>query len=127
MKSCLEWNALLDDLGILQVLTRLLRIAEVSHHTISILPSLLSALCLPLLNTMAVVGEALLSAAFGSLFDKLRCSDLIKLARQEDVHTDLKKWEKQLQSIRQEINDAEKKQITQEAVKSWLFDDGFGI
>ena len=71
---------------------------------------------------MAVVGEALLSAAFGSLFDKLRCSDLIKLARQEDVHTDLKKWEKQLQSIRREINDAEKKQITQEAVKSWLFD-----
>ncbi|KAJ9685601.1 hypothetical protein PVL29_017586 [Vitis rotundifolia] len=71
---------------------------------------------------MAVVGEALLSAAFGSLFDKLRCSDLIKFAQQEDVHTDLKKWEKQLQSIRQEINDAEKKQITQEAVKSWLFD-----
>ncbi|KAJ9685609.1 hypothetical protein PVL29_017591 [Vitis rotundifolia] len=71
---------------------------------------------------MEVVGEALLSAAFGSLFDKLGSSDLIKFARQEDVHIELKKWEKELQSIRQEVNDAEEKQITQEAVKSWLFD-----
>ncbi|KAJ9679021.1 hypothetical protein PVL29_021055 [Vitis rotundifolia] len=71
---------------------------------------------------MDVVGEALLSTALGLLFDKLASSDLIKFARQEDVHTELKKWEKELQSIRQELNDAEEKQITDEAVKLWLFD-----
>ena len=35
---------------------------------------------------------------------------------------ELKKWEKELQSIRGDLNDAEEMQIMQEAVKSWLFD-----
>ncbi|KAL6326895.1 hypothetical protein AAG906_012171 [Vitis piasezkii] len=91
-------------------------------HLFSIFPSLLFALCLPLQNTMEVVGDALISAAVGLLFDKLLSSDLIKFARQEDVHNELKKWKKELQSIQKELNDAEEKQITQEAVKSWLFD-----
>ncbi|XP_034702943.1 putative disease resistance RPP13-like protein 1 [Vitis riparia] len=71
---------------------------------------------------MEVVGDALISATVGLLFDKLLSSDLIKFARQEDVHNELKKWKKELQSIQKELNDAEEKQITQEAVKSWLFD-----
>ena len=71
---------------------------------------------------MEVVGGALLSAALGFLFNKLGSYDLLKFARQEDVHTDLKKWEKELQSIQQELNDAEEKQNTVDSVKSWLFD-----
>ena len=71
---------------------------------------------------MDIIGDALLSTVIEFLFDKLASSDLMKFARHEDVHTELKKWEKELQSIREELNDAEEKQITQEAVKSWLFD-----
>ncbi|KAJ9685602.1 hypothetical protein PVL29_017587 [Vitis rotundifolia] len=74
------------------------------------------------MEVVEVVGEALLSAALGFLFDKLRSNDLIKFARQEDVHTDLNKWKKELESIQQELNDAEEKQITVDSVKSWLFD-----
>ncbi|RVW40759.1 putative disease resistance protein RGA1 [Vitis vinifera] len=88
----------------------------------SIFPSLPFALCFPLQNTMDIIGDALLSTVIEFLFDKLASSDLMKFARHEDVHTELKKWEKELQSIREELNDAEEKQITQEAVKSWLFD-----
>ena len=73
-------------------------------------------------NTMGVFGEALLSAALGSLFDKLGSYDFIKFASEENVDTELKKWEKELQSIWQELNDAEEKQITEDSVKSWLFD-----
>ncbi|KAL6326860.1 hypothetical protein AAG906_012135 [Vitis piasezkii] len=71
---------------------------------------------------MGVFGEALLSAALGSLFDKLGSYDFIKFASEENVDTELKKWEKELQSIWQELNDAEEKQITEDSVKSWLFD-----
>ena len=71
---------------------------------------------------MEIFGDALLSTAIGFLFDKLASSDLIKYAREENVYCELKKWEKELQSIRQELNDAEEKQTTQAAVKSWLVD-----
>ena len=71
---------------------------------------------------MEIFGDALLSTAIGFLFDKLASSDLIKYAREENVYSELKKWEKELQSIRQELNDAEEKQTTQAAVKSWLVD-----
>lgn len=46
----------------------------------------------------------------------------MKFAREEDVHTELKKWEKELQGIQQGLNDSEEKQIIDDAVKSWLID-----
>ncbi|KAL6326858.1 hypothetical protein AAG906_012133 [Vitis piasezkii] len=71
---------------------------------------------------MEVVGNALLSDVLGSLSDKLGSYDFIKFASEEKVDTELKKWEKELQSIWQELNDAEEKQITVDTVKSWVFD-----
>ena len=70
---------------------------------------------------MEIVGEALLSSAIELLFEKLASSDLMNLPGEEDVQNELKKWEKELQIIWQELNDAQK-QITRDDVKSWLFD-----
>ncbi|KAJ9685239.1 hypothetical protein PVL29_017316 [Vitis rotundifolia] len=69
---------------------------------------------------MEVVGEALLSAAVGLLFDKLASSDLLDFARQQWVYSDLKKWEIELSDIREQLNDAEEKQITKLSVKVWV-------
>ncbi|RVW96933.1 putative disease resistance RPP13-like protein 1 [Vitis vinifera] len=71
---------------------------------------------------MEVVGELLLSAAFQVLFDKLASSDFLTFARQEHIHSQLKKWETQLFNIREVLNDAEEKQITSSSVKLWLAD-----
>eukprot|EP00261_Vitis_vinifera_P038697 XP_019079940.1 PREDICTED: putative disease resistance RPP13-like protein 1 isoform X1 [Vitis vinifera] len=72
--------------------------------------------------TMEVVGELLLSAAFQVLFDKLASSDFLTFARQEHIHSQLKKWETQLFNIREVLNDAEDKQIASSSVKLWLAD-----
>ncbi|KAL6327755.1 hypothetical protein AAG906_024725 [Vitis piasezkii] len=69
---------------------------------------------------MEAVGDALLSAAIGLLFDKLASTDLLDFARQQWVYSDLKKWEIELSDIREELNDAEDKQITDRSVKEWL-------
>ena len=69
---------------------------------------------------MEAVGDALLSAAIGLLFDKLAFTDLLDFARQQWVYSDLKKWEIELSDIREELNDAEDKQITDRSVKEWL-------
>ncbi|XP_059597902.1 putative disease resistance RPP13-like protein 1 [Vitis vinifera] len=69
---------------------------------------------------MEAVGDALLSAAIGLLFDKLASADLLDFARQQWVYSDLKKWEIELSDIREELNDAEDKQITDRSVKEWL-------
>ncbi|CBI35082.3 unnamed protein product, partial [Vitis vinifera] len=71
---------------------------------------------------MEVVGELLLSAAFQVLFDKLASSDFLTFARQEHIHSQLKKWETQLFNIREVLNDAEDKQIASSSVKLWLAD-----
>ncbi|XP_034705363.1 putative disease resistance RPP13-like protein 1 isoform X2 [Vitis riparia] len=71
---------------------------------------------------MEVVGELLLSAAFQVLFDKLASSDFLSFARQEHIHSQLKKWETQLFNIREVLNDAEDKQIASSSVKLWLAD-----
>ncbi|RVW76589.1 putative disease resistance protein RGA3 [Vitis vinifera] len=71
---------------------------------------------------MEVVGEALLFVSFEVLFNKLASSDLLKFARQEHVQAELKKWEKKLFNIREVLNDAEEKQITEQSVKAWLGD-----
>ncbi|WKA01724.1 hypothetical protein VitviT2T_019991 [Vitis vinifera] len=69
---------------------------------------------------MEAVGEALLSAAIGLLFDQLASTDLLDFARQQWVYSDLKKYEIELSDIREELNDAEDKQITDHSVKEWL-------
>ncbi|WKA01726.1 hypothetical protein VitviT2T_019993 [Vitis vinifera] len=69
---------------------------------------------------MEAVGDALLSAAIGLLFDKLASTNLLDFARQQWVYSDLKKWEIELSDIREELNDAEDKQITDRSVKEWL-------
>ncbi|KAL6328017.1 hypothetical protein AAG906_033281 [Vitis piasezkii] len=66
--------------------------------------------------------KLLLSAAFQVLFDKLASSDFLTFARQEHIHSQLKKWETQLFNIREVLNDAEDKQITSSSVKLWLAD-----
>ncbi|WKA02087.1 hypothetical protein VitviT2T_020317 [Vitis vinifera] len=61
---------------------------------------------------MAFVGEAFLSAFIGTLFDKLASSELLKFARQEQVHAEIKKWERMLLKIYAVLEDAEEKQMT---------------
>ncbi|KAL6327701.1 hypothetical protein AAG906_022763 [Vitis piasezkii] len=69
---------------------------------------------------MEVVGEVVLSVSLELLFSKLASSDLLKYARQKQVHTELKKWETRLLEIRGVLDDAEDKQITKQDVKKWL-------
>ena len=69
---------------------------------------------------MEVVAEALLSASIEALFSKLGSSDVLKFARQDHVRAELKKWETKLSDIREVLNDAEEKQITEQSVKAWL-------
>ena len=69
---------------------------------------------------MAFVGEAFLSAFIGTLFDKLASSELLKFARQEQVHAEIKKWERMLLKIYAVLEDAEEKQMTNRLVKMWL-------
>ncbi|XP_034703892.1 putative disease resistance protein At3g14460 [Vitis riparia] len=71
---------------------------------------------------MEVVGEVVLSVSLEILFNKLASSDLWKYARQEQVHTELKKWKTKLLEIREVLDDAEDKQITKQSVKAWLGD-----
>ncbi|XP_034680470.1 putative disease resistance RPP13-like protein 1 [Vitis riparia] len=71
---------------------------------------------------MEVLGEVVLSVSLELLFSKLASSDLWKYARQEQVHTELKKWKTRLLEIREVLDDAEDKQITKQHVKAWLAD-----
>uniref|UniRef100_A0A5B6Z1B4 Putative disease resistance RPP13-like protein 1 n=1 Tax=Davidia involucrata TaxID=16924 RepID=A0A5B6Z1B4_DAVIN len=66
---------------------------------------------------MAMVGEIVLSALIKSLFEKL-----VKLVRREGLHTAIQKLEKTLREIEAVLNDAEEKQMSNEAVKLWLED-----
>ena len=69
---------------------------------------------------MEVVAEALLSASIEALFSKLGSSDVLKFASQDHARAELKKWETKLSDIREVLNDAEEKQITEQSVKAWL-------
>ena len=74
-----------------------------------------SLYCLPLaflITEMEVVGEAILSSALGLLFDKLSSSELLKFARQENVHAELENWRNELLVMEEVLDDAEEKQIT---------------
>ncbi|RVW40737.1 putative disease resistance RPP13-like protein 1 [Vitis vinifera] len=70
---------------------------------------------------MEAVGEALLSSFVQLLVSKLKYpSDLLKYARQEQVHKELEKWEETLSEMLQLLNVAEDKQINDPSVKAWL-------
>ncbi|KAK9200554.1 hypothetical protein WN944_015752 [Citrus x changshan-huyou] len=73
---------------------------------------------------MVAVGEILLNAFFQVLFDRLASRDLLSFVRQlgGGVDSELKKWERKLKMIQAVLNDAEEKQLTDEAVKTWLDD-----
>ncbi|KAL6327401.1 hypothetical protein AAG906_019714 [Vitis piasezkii] len=75
-----------------------------------------------LVETMNVVGEAILSSAVGLLFDKLGSSELLKFARQENVFAELENWRNELLLIDEVLDDAEEKQITRKSVEKWLRD-----
>ncbi|KAL6327447.1 hypothetical protein AAG906_019760 [Vitis piasezkii] len=75
-----------------------------------------------LIQTMEVVGEAILSSALELLFDKLGSSELLKFARQENVIGELDNWRDELLIIDEVLDDAEEKQITRKSVKKWLND-----
>ncbi|XP_034702853.1 putative disease resistance protein At3g14460 [Vitis riparia] len=70
---------------------------------------------------MEAVGEALLSSFVQLLVSKLKFpSDLLKYARQEQVHWELKKWEETLTEMLGLLDVAEHKQINDPSVKAWL-------
>ncbi|KAJ6395508.1 hypothetical protein OIU77_020701 [Salix suchowensis] len=69
---------------------------------------------------MEVVGGAVLSALLEPLVGKLSSGELMKFARKKDVEEELKKWTSRLFEINGVLRDAEQKQITSLAVKSWL-------
>ena len=71
---------------------------------------------------MEVVAQTVLSVSLEALFSQLGSSDLPKFARQEQLLTQVKKWEKKLLQIREVLNDAEEKQTTKQSVKAWLCD-----
>ncbi|KAG5539128.1 hypothetical protein RHGRI_019622 [Rhododendron griersonianum] len=68
-----------------------------------------------------MAGQALLGAAFGVLLDRLTSKEIINFFRGRK-HDDslLKKLKLKLLGLNKVLNDAEDKQITNQAVKDWL-------
>ncbi|XP_028094548.1 putative disease resistance RPP13-like protein 1 isoform X1 [Camellia sinensis] len=66
------------------------------------------------------IGEIFLAAFIKVLFEKLASTELLKFARQEQVHTHIKRWSGELAKIQAFLADAEGKQIENRAVKMWL-------
>lgn len=69
---------------------------------------------------MEVIGEAVLSAAVEFLFEKLKSADFVQFATGGQVAKILKNRESKLRLIRAVLDDAEEKQVTNQAVKIWL-------
>jgi hypothetical protein len=68
------------------------------------------------------MGDALLSAFLGVLFDRLASRELLNFARQEGLEKKLDKWSKMLPRIKAVLGDAEEKQDNGVEVKKWLDD-----
>ncbi|KAL5802106.1 hypothetical protein ACOSQ4_030411 [Xanthoceras sorbifolium] len=68
------------------------------------------------------VGELFLSAFLQVLFDRLASRELLEFLRQEGLHKKLQKWENTLRMVQAVLGDAEEKQLTDWAVKTWLDD-----
>ncbi|KAL7607659.1 hypothetical protein Lser_V15G13845 [Lactuca serriola] len=66
------------------------------------------------------MAEIVLSAFLTVLFEKLASETLKKLARSKGIDSQLKKLKRSLIQIKALLNDASKKEISDEAVKEWL-------
>ncbi|KAJ6302909.1 hypothetical protein OIU77_016906 [Salix suchowensis] len=68
--------------------------------------------------------EAITSAILQPLIEKLASASFLKFDREKEkekeINSEIKKWELRLLEIRAVLNDAEEKQITNQAVKIWL-------
>ena len=71
---------------------------------------------------MSFIGEAVATAAMDVLFTKLASTKLLQFASRENIHADLKKWEKKLWKIKAVLNDAAEKQLECQSVRGWLSD-----
>ncbi|GKV36892.1 hypothetical protein SLEP1_g44975 [Rubroshorea leprosula] len=74
------------------------------------------------MEVLSKVGDALLSAAFQWLFQKLDESIKSHHSQQEEVLAELQGWKSYDPQIRALLKDAEEKQITDSSVKIWLDD-----
>ncbi|KAK2639455.1 hypothetical protein Ddye_027250 [Dipteronia dyeriana] len=68
------------------------------------------------------VVELLISAFLPALLERLTCPELLQFLRQEGLYSKIKKWEKMMLLIQAVLADAEEKQLTNTAVKTWLDD-----
>lgn len=68
------------------------------------------------------VGEIFLSAFLHVLLEKLASHNFLNFACQGGIDKKLMEWRKILYAIAEVLNDAEEKQLINEAVKLWLDD-----
>ncbi|GJY54425.1 putative disease resistance protein [Tanacetum coccineum] len=66
------------------------------------------------------MAEIVLAAFLTVLFEKLASAPILKLAQTNKINSNLKKWQRLLLQIRDVLNDASYKEITDESVKRWL-------
>ncbi|XP_031259730.1 putative disease resistance RPP13-like protein 1 [Pistacia vera] len=68
------------------------------------------------------VGEVFLGAFLQVLFDRLAPSKLSLFPCEDGIRSELKQWKRKFSMIKVVLNDAEEKQLKNEAVKMWLDD-----
>ncbi|KAF7850964.1 hypothetical protein BT93_L4821 [Corymbia citriodora subsp. variegata] len=78
---------------------------------------------LPFTNEAMPIAELFLCAFLQVLFDRLASPELLNFVRRKGIDMRLKKWEKMLESIKEVLDDAEDRQLTNHlGVKLWLED-----
>ncbi|KAF2293706.1 hypothetical protein GH714_004230 [Hevea brasiliensis] len=70
----------------------------------------------------SIIGDAALSSLVQVLFEKIECPVFLKFAREGQILSDIRKWEKMLTRIQAVLEDAEEKQMSNRLVKMWLDD-----
>ncbi|XVF82284.1 hypothetical protein PTKIN_Ptkin16aG0033700 [Pterospermum kingtungense] len=73
-------------------------------------------------EVLSKVGEVVVSKFFDILLEKLGSSELLQFASEKQIQEELHKLKKELEQIRALLDDAEKRQITDQSVKIWLSD-----
>ncbi|XP_031259749.1 putative disease resistance RPP13-like protein 1 [Pistacia vera] len=68
------------------------------------------------------VGDVFLGAFLQVLFDRLVPSKLLLFPCEDGIRSELKQWKRKFSMIKAVLNDAEEKQLKNEAVKMWLDD-----
>ncbi|CAI9277616.1 unnamed protein product [Lactuca saligna] len=71
-------------------------------------------------SALTTMAEIVLSAFFSVLFEKLASDSLKKLTRLKGIDSEIKKLKRSLNQIKFLLNDASRKEITDESVKEWL-------